>query len=95
MTVLLLKRLKVPLDRDVIFLGEAGEEGTSQFGIGFMVDQHWNEIACEYAVTEGGTAMARDGHVRTVEIATTEKMPRGVRADRPWTGGARLASAAG
>src|SRR5207247_8551347 len=25
MTVLLLKRLKVPLDRDVIFLGEAGE----------------------------------------------------------------------
>jgi len=30
MTVLLLKRLKIPLDRDVIFLGEAGEEGSSR-----------------------------------------------------------------
>jgi len=79
MTVLLLKRLKVPLDRDVLFLGEAGEEGTSQAGIGFMVNQHWDEIACEYAITEGGATTARDGRVRTVEIATTEKVPRGVR----------------
>src|SRR5882672_12267431 len=29
MTMLLLKRLNVPLDRDVIFLSEAGEEGNS------------------------------------------------------------------
>jgi acetylornithine deacetylase/succinyl-diaminopimelate desuccinylase-like protein len=79
MVTLLLKRLKVPLDRDVIFLGEAGEEGNSSVGIGFMVNQHWNEIACEFAVTEGGTMSARDGKVRTVEIATTEKVPRGVR----------------
>jgi acetylornithine deacetylase/succinyl-diaminopimelate desuccinylase-like protein len=79
MTVLLLKRLKIPLDRDVILLGEAGEEGSSQVGIGFMVNQHWDEIACEYAITEGGTTTARDGRVRTVEIATTEKVGRGVR----------------
>ncbi len=79
MTVLLLKRLKAPLDRDVIFLGEAGEEGGANVGIGFMVNQHWDEIACEYALTEGGTAISRDGKVRTVEIATTEKVPRGVR----------------
>lgn len=79
MTVLLLKRLKIPLDRDVIFLGEAGEEGGANVGIGFMVNQHWDEIASEYAITEGGTAMSRDGKVRTVEIATTEKVPRGVR----------------
>ena len=79
MTMLLLKRRKVPLDRDVIFLGEAGEEGSSGAGIGFMVSQHWDEIACEYAITEGGTATSRDGHVRTVEIATTEKVPRGIR----------------
>jgi acetylornithine deacetylase/succinyl-diaminopimelate desuccinylase-like protein len=79
MTVLLLKRLKVPLDRDVLFLGEAGEEGTSAAGIGFMVSQHWDDIACEYAITEGGTATSREGQVRTIEIATTEKVPRGVR----------------
>lgn len=79
MVTLLLKRLKVPLDRDVILLAEAGEEGTSELGIGFMVDRHWDAIACEYAVTEGGGISARDGKVRMVEIATTEKRPAGVR----------------
>jgi acetylornithine deacetylase/succinyl-diaminopimelate desuccinylase-like protein len=77
--MLLLKRMKVPLDRDVIFLGEAGEEGGANVGIGFMVNQHWNEIECEYAITEGGSMSSRDGKVRTVEIATTEKVPRGVK----------------
>jgi len=82
MTVLLLKRLKAPLDRDVIFLGEAGEEGDSRVGIGYMVSQHWDEIACEFAITEGGTTTSRDGKVRTVEIAATEK----VRARETYTG---------
>src|SRR5688572_2557850 len=40
-TMLLLQRLKVPLDRDVIFLAEAGEEGNPSVGIQFMVEQHW------------------------------------------------------
>ena len=38
--VLSLHRLKVPLDRDVIFLAEAGEEGTPEVGIAYMVDKH-------------------------------------------------------
>src|SRR5205085_11501582 len=37
MTMLFLKRFNVPLDRDVIFLSEAGVEGASNFGIGYMV----------------------------------------------------------
>ncbi len=77
--MLLLKRMNVPLDRDVIFLGEAGEEGDSRVGIGYMVAQHWPEIEAEYAITEGGTTGARDGKVRYVQIGTTEKVPRGVR----------------
>ena len=77
--MILLKRMHVPLDRDVIFLGEAGEEGTSSAGIGFMVEKHWREIEAEYAITEGGTTGARDGKVRYVQIGTTEKVPRGVR----------------
>ncbi len=76
MTMLLLKRLKVPLDRDVIFIAESGEEGSSRFGIGFLVDQHWNDIAAEYSLAEGGRIISRDGKVRYVEIATTEKTPR-------------------
>jgi acetylornithine deacetylase/succinyl-diaminopimelate desuccinylase-like protein len=74
---LLLHRLKVPLDRDVIFLAEAGEEGTSQVGIDFMVERHWNKIECEYALNEGGMIYAVDGQVKYVGIATTEKVPRG------------------
>jgi acetylornithine deacetylase/succinyl-diaminopimelate desuccinylase-like protein len=76
---LLLHRLKVPLDRDVIFLAEAGEEGTSGVGIDFMVDQHWDKIECEYALNEGGMIYAVDGKVKYVGVATTEKVPRGFR----------------
>lgn len=76
---LMLHRMKVPLDRDVIFLAEAGEEGTSTVGIDYMVAQHWDKIECEYALNEGGTIYALDGKVKYVGIATTEKVPRGFR----------------
>ncbi|HVP45665.1 MAG TPA: M20/M25/M40 family metallo-hydrolase [Bryobacteraceae bacterium] len=79
MLMLLLKRLNVKLDRDVIFLSEAGEEGTAQVGINFMVERHWDEIDAEYALAEGGYVSARNGKVRFIEIATTEKVPRGLK----------------
>jgi acetylornithine deacetylase/succinyl-diaminopimelate desuccinylase-like protein len=79
MTMLLLSRLHVALDRDIIFVAEAGEEGTSSFGIGFLADQHWNEIAGEYALAEGGQTVSRNGQVISVEISTTEKTPRAAR----------------
>jgi acetylornithine deacetylase/succinyl-diaminopimelate desuccinylase-like protein len=74
---LLLHRLKVPLDRDVILLAEAGEEGTTQFGIDFMVEKHWDEIACEYALNEGGDIREENGRVAYVAVSTTQKVPRG------------------
>jgi acetylornithine deacetylase/succinyl-diaminopimelate desuccinylase-like protein len=76
MVVILLKRLGVELDRDVIFLAEAGEEGTPEVGINFMVDKHWDEIAAEFAIAEGGQGVIRDGRVHTFGVETTEKMPR-------------------
>jgi acetylornithine deacetylase/succinyl-diaminopimelate desuccinylase-like protein len=79
MTVLLLKRTGAPLDRDVIFIAEAGEEGTTRFGIDFLVAEHWNEIAAEYALAEGGETAARNGTVRYSEITTTEKVVRRTR----------------
>ncbi len=79
MTVILLKRMNTPLDRDVIFIAEAGEEGNSAVGINFLVDQHWDAIAAEYALAEGGSVAARDGKVRYVEVTTTEKVPRTTR----------------
>jgi acetylornithine deacetylase/succinyl-diaminopimelate desuccinylase-like protein len=79
MTVLLLKRLNVPLDRDVIFIAEAGEESDHVIGINMLVEQHWDAIAAEYALAEGGYASSRDGKVRFVEVCTTEKVPRTTR----------------
>jgi acetylornithine deacetylase/succinyl-diaminopimelate desuccinylase-like protein len=74
---LLLHRLKIPLDRDVILMSEAGEEGTTQFGIDFMVDRHWDDIACEYALNEGGGIAEENGKVEYVGVSTTQKVPRG------------------
>src|SRR5436190_22025062 len=54
MTLLTLKRLNVPLDRDVIVLIESGEEGTTGPGIGFMTSQHADAIVAEYCLAEGG-----------------------------------------
>ena len=59
MTMLMLKRLNVPLDRDVIFLAEAGEEGTTRVGIQFMANQHFPQIDAEYCFAEGGSVHAR------------------------------------
>jgi acetylornithine deacetylase/succinyl-diaminopimelate desuccinylase-like protein len=76
MLMLLLKRMNVPLDRDVIYIAEAGEEGTSRVGIEFLVAQHWDAIDAEYALAEGGGGSSRDGKPRYVSISTTEKVPR-------------------
>src|SRR5260221_7753837 len=73
-----LHRMKVPLDRDVILLAEAGEEGTTQFGIDFMVDKHWETIECEYALNEGGGIPEDNGKVLYVGVSTAEKVPRGI-----------------
>jgi acetylornithine deacetylase/succinyl-diaminopimelate desuccinylase-like protein len=59
-------------------LAEAGEEGTPEVGINFMVEQHYDKIAAEYALAEGGQSVIRDKKVSTVGIETTEKMPRRV-----------------
>ncbi len=75
---LLLHRQKVALDRDVIFLAEAGEEGTSEFGIDFLVEKHWDKIECEYALNEGGDTTVKDGKVQFVGVSTTQKVPRGM-----------------
>lgn len=79
MTMLLLKRQKVPLDRDVIFLSEAGEEGAPVLGAAYLVREHWPEIEAEYCFAEGGSAVRTDGRLRFVSVQTTEKIPFGIR----------------
>lgn len=78
MTMLLLKRSGVELDRDVIFLAESGEEGATRVGIRFMVEEHWDEIEAEYCLAEGGSVSLDEGKLISMNVATTEKLPNRV-----------------
>jgi acetylornithine deacetylase/succinyl-diaminopimelate desuccinylase-like protein len=78
MVMKLIRRFGIELDRDVIFLAEAGEEGTPEVGINFLVEKHLVAIDAEYALAEGGKNVETDGEVTQVGIETTEKLPRRV-----------------
>ena len=87
-TMLLLARNHVALDRDVIFLAESGEEAdTTGCGINFMVGQHYDEIDAEYSLTEGGGATIEDGKVTRMNFGTAEKVPARVRLVATGTSG--------
>ena len=55
MALILMKRLGVPLDRDLILMAVADEEEGGENGAGWMVENRWSEIECEYVWDEGGT----------------------------------------
>ena len=78
MTMLLLKRLNVPLDRDVIFLAEAGEEGSTRVGIRYMTQEHLPSIEAEYCLAEGGGVSRAGGKVKFASVQTLEKTPRAI-----------------
>jgi acetylornithine deacetylase/succinyl-diaminopimelate desuccinylase-like protein len=78
MTVLTLKRLNVALDRDVVFLAEAGEEGSTRVGIQFMVNQHFAAVDAEYCIAEGGGITREGGQVRFASVQTAEKLPNAI-----------------
>jgi len=76
MLMKMLKRQGVELDRDIIFLAESGEEGTPEVGINYMVEHHWDKIAAEYCLAEGGSNILEENGVSVVSIQSTEKKPR-------------------
>lgn len=79
MTVILLKRRGVALERDVILLIEAGEEASTRVGIEYMVNEHWPEIEAEVCLAEGGAGIRRGGQPRYVTVQTTEKLPQAIK----------------
>jgi acetylornithine deacetylase/succinyl-diaminopimelate desuccinylase-like protein len=88
MTMLLLKRSGVALDRDVIFLAESGEEADpAGVGINYMVREHFADIDAEFAMTEGGGADVENGRVTRVTIGTAEKIPARARLVATGTAG--------
>ena len=72
-----LHRLKVPLDRDVIFLGVADEEDGGVLGITYLLEEHRAAIDAEFAINEAGKGVFdRDLNYTRFEIQTAEKTPR-------------------
>jgi acetylornithine deacetylase/succinyl-diaminopimelate desuccinylase-like protein len=78
MLMLMLKRLNVPLEREVIFLAESGEEGSTRVGIQFMTREHYPAIDAEYCLAEGGAVVRAGGRVKYAGVSTTEKIPRAI-----------------
>jgi acetylornithine deacetylase/succinyl-diaminopimelate desuccinylase-like protein len=78
-TMLLLKRNRVALNRDVIFVAEAGEEAATGPGIEYLVNERWNDIEAEYCIAEAGEVLRQGGKVRYAMTETAEKQPRGAR----------------
>jgi acetylornithine deacetylase/succinyl-diaminopimelate desuccinylase-like protein len=87
MTMLLLKRGNVALDRDIIFVAEAGEEASTAPGIEYLVNEHWPEIDAEACLAESGGVRRENGVVRYALVQTGEKMPKGARLAAKGPGG--------
>lgn len=75
MVMLELKRQNVPLARDVIFLAESGEEGATEYGIEFMVNNHFDKIEAEFCLAEGGSVARVNREVQYSGVQTVEKLP--------------------
>ena len=82
-----LRRLHVPLARDVIFLAEASEEMSSTAGMYTIVSRFWDKLDCEYALNEGGNSLLENGKVKYFGVATAEKLPRGLRLEAAGSSG--------
>ena len=77
MTTVLLKRTGAKLDRDIIFVSEAGEESNTAVGIDYLTTEHWPEIDAEACLAESGGVQRRGGMARFASVQTAEKHPAG------------------
>ena len=71
---LMIARSGVELDRDVIYMANAGEEAMPHLGIEFMIAEHFDVIDAEFALNEGGGMTMVGDEITRVTIATTEKV---------------------
>lgn len=74
MVFLLLKRQRIRLKRDVIFAATADEEaGKGDHGVGWLLDNHPEQVDAPFALTEGGGAEFRVGDARFYTCQTGQK----------------------
>jgi acetylornithine deacetylase/succinyl-diaminopimelate desuccinylase-like protein len=70
-----LKRANARLNRDVIFLATASEEGPSDANIRAAIAKYWDKMAAKYSINEGGNVFAKNGKVQYVAVQASEKVP--------------------
>lgn len=74
MVFLLLKRRRTDLKRDVIFAATADEEaGKGDHGVGWLLDNHPEQVDAPFVLTEGGGADFRVGDARFYTCQTGQK----------------------
>ena len=74
MVILLLKRQGVFLNRDLIFAATADEEaGKGNHGIGWLLDNHPDQVDAPFVLTEGGGTNFRVGERRFYGCQTGQK----------------------
>jgi acetylornithine deacetylase/succinyl-diaminopimelate desuccinylase-like protein len=73
MTLVLLKRQGVALDRDVVFAAVADEEAGSRHGSLFLVERHPELVRAEYVLTEVGGHTMHVGAARFYPVQVSEK----------------------
>jgi acetylornithine deacetylase/succinyl-diaminopimelate desuccinylase-like protein len=81
-TMLLLKRQVIDrgetLSRDVIFVANADEEASGEWGMGWLIENHPELIRAEFALNEGGRTRIVGGKPLYVAVQNTEKVPYNV-----------------
>ena len=70
----ILARTRPRLERDVILMLNGDEESSGTYGARWMVENHWDKIACELVVSEGGRTALRGDKIAQVELMTAEKV---------------------
>jgi acetylornithine deacetylase/succinyl-diaminopimelate desuccinylase-like protein len=70
----LAKRRGLKLKRDLVLMLNADEESSGRYGAEFMVRNHWDKIACDWALNEGGRVRVEQGKVASVNVQTAEKI---------------------
>ncbi len=73
LTLIWLKRLGLPLDRDVILLADSDEESGGELGVAWMLEHHRETIDAELALNEGGRVILAGRKVAWIGIQTAEK----------------------
>ena len=69
-----LKRTNAHLNRDVIFLATADEEGSGDASIRTLIAKYWDKFAAGFAINEGGNVFMKGGKVQYIGVQASEKV---------------------